>query len=183
MQSEGAADEARKEGSGGDTHSMIGTQEAVARVCGTKTNGTEPTNDSGYVEQVRVDNVVRQEVEFESGDAGMGRQEVETNGMRILRREGRSRERNAQSGRERRSSPVRTRESVRRDDGGMLRGGTKARASRSVRATGHRSVRNRTARVESEVERRDTEGTEAGEVERGIRKEGRVRSDGDGSVT
>jgi hypothetical protein len=67
MQSEGAADEARKEGSGGDTHSMIGTQEAVARVCGTKTNGTEPTNDSGYVEQVRVDNVVRQEVE--SGDA------------------------------------------------------------------------------------------------------------------
>ena len=106
MQSEGAADEARKEGSGGDTHSMIGTQEAVARVCGTKTNGTEPTNDSGYVEQVRVDNVVRQEVE--SGDAGMGRQEVETNGMRILRREGRSRERNAQSGRERRSSPVRT---------------------------------------------------------------------------
>ena len=81
MQSEGAADEARKEGSGGDTHSMIGTQEAVARVCGTKTNGTEPTNDSGYVEQVRVDNVVRQEVE--SGDAGMGRQEVETNGMRI----------------------------------------------------------------------------------------------------
>ena len=56
MQSEGAADEARKEGSGGDTHSMIGTQEAVARVCGTKTNGTEPTNDSGYVEQVRVDN-------------------------------------------------------------------------------------------------------------------------------
>ena len=73
MQSEGAADEARKEGSGGDTHSMIGTQEAVARVCGTKTNGTEPTNDSGYVEQVRVDNVVRQEVEFESGDAGMGR--------------------------------------------------------------------------------------------------------------
>ena len=183
MQSEGAADEARKEGSGGDTHSMIGTQEAVARVCGTKTNGTEPTNDSGYVEQVRVDNVVRQEVEFESGDAGMGRQEVETNGMRILRREGRSRERNAQSGRERRSSPVRTRESVRRDDGGMLRGGTKARASRSVRATGHRSVRNRTARVESEVERRDTERTEAGEVERGIRKEGRVRSDGDGSVT
>jgi len=132
MQSEGAADEARKEGSGGDTHSMIGTQEAVARVCGTKTNGTEPTNDSGYVEQVRVDNVVRQEVE--SGDAGMGRQEVETNGMRILRREGRSRERNAQSGRERRSSPVRTRESVRRDDGGMLRGGTKhARAGQCGR--------------------------------------------------
>ena len=59
----------------------------MARVCGTKTNGTEPTNDSGYVEQVRVDNVVRQEVE--SGDAGMGRQEVETNGMRILRREAR----------------------------------------------------------------------------------------------
>ena len=99
MQSEGAADEARKEGSGGDTHSMIGTQEAVARVCGTKTNGTEPTNDSGYVEQVRVDNVVRQEVLVESGDAGMGRQEVETNGMRILRREpeGRSREWNAQT--------------------------------------------------------------------------------------
>ena len=78
---------------------------------------------------------------------------------------------------------MRTRAGVRKEGKGILKSVTNTYASRSGRVTEHGPVRNRNARSKDDKGRRDKKESRTVGAEREIRKEGRVRSDGDGSVT
>ena len=78
---------------------------------------------------------------------------------------------------------MRTRAGVRKKGKGILKSITNTYASQSGRVTEHGPVRNRNARNKGDTGGRDKKESRTVETEREIRKEGRVRSDGDGSVT
>ena len=102
-----------------------------------------------------------------------------TNGTSTEIREGRMRTRSSRSGRDTESSPVKMRTGDRKDGGGIPKSTAKKCASRARRAKGHGPVRNGNARGQDDGGKKSRT-TETG---REMRKEGRVRSDGDGSVT
>ena len=175
------ADEVQKDVNERVVHDMIETQGAAHEADATGMDKTETISDGVCVERVGVGDAGREEREpEEKGKEGCV---TETAGTRVCTRESRTRARSGRGDREKGNSPVRTRAGVRKEGKGILKSITNTYASRSGRVTEHGPVRNRNARNKDNKGRRDRKESRTVGAEREIRKEGRVRSDGDGSVT
>jgi hypothetical protein len=178
---EDVVDEVQEERNERVIHDVIETQGAAHEADATGMDKTETISDGVCVERVGVGDAGREERESE--EKGKEGCVTATTGTRGFTRESRTRARSGRSDRERGNSPVRTRAGVRKEGKGILKSVTNTYASRSGRVTEHGPVRNRNARNKGDKGRRDKKESRTVGAEREIRKEGRVRSDGDGSVT